>query len=298
MNVLISGATGFIGKALCAELLRQGHQVIVKTRNLALLDENIQGINHLSELSEHQVIDVAINIAGEPIADKRWSDKQKAIIRSSRLSITQEFIDYFKRAKHRPSVFISGSAIGYYGIQQSSEKVNELSAGDLSFSSVLCHDWESVALQAEELGIRVCILRTGLVIGKSGGMLKKLLPLFKLGLGGKLGSGKQWMPWIHLNDMIGIVNFCIRNESISGAINSTAPAPVTNEVFTQLLAESLGRPAFFNVPGFMISLMAGEMGNELLLSGKRVCPDKLINSGYAFELDELPLALAEIMTKK
>jgi uncharacterized protein (TIGR01777 family) len=297
MNILIAGATGFIGKALCSFLLKQGYSVIVRTRSLSLLGPSVRGINHLRELDLDEAIDVAINLVGEPIADKRWSDKQKCLIRNSRHSITQEFVDYFKVANHKPEVFISGSAIGYYGIQSVAGKIDEQSDGDESFSSELCQQWESIALQSEAIGIRTCLLRTGIVLGQSGGALDKMLPMFKLGLGGRIGSGKQWMPWVHLSDMVKIIDFCIENKEISGAINCTAPNPVTNAEFTKVLAHNLKRPAFCHVPALIIRLIAGEMGKELLLSGKQVIPAKLQNLGFSFKYEQLDAALAEAIER-
>ncbi len=294
MKILIAGATGFIGKALCRYLLSQGHSVIVRTRDLASIGPNVQGINHLRELDIEDAIDVAINLAGEPIADKRWSLKQKEAICDSRLRITQEFVDYFKVADEKPEVFISSSAIGYYGINSTDDDIDENAQGDNSFSSELCYQWESIAGQSEALGIRTCLLRTGIVLGEKGGALAKMLPIFKLGLGGRIGSGKQWMPWIHLADMVSIIDFCIHNADICGAINCTAPHPVNNRSFTQVLAKRLNRPAFFHVPAIVIKLMAGQMGKELLLSGKKVQPVKLNKAGYSFKYNDLSDALKSI----
>ncbi len=302
MNILIAGGTGFIGSELCVYLVNQGHMITVRTRNTKLVKANIKTVNNLSEIAADQKIDVAINLAGEPIANKRWSEKQKHLIRDSRLSITQEFIDFFKRSDNPPELFISSSAIGYYGIQASDDaisenSISENSSKDSSFSSALCGQWEATAMQAEVLGIRTCLLRTGIVLGKEGGALSKMLFPFKCGLGGKIGSGKQWMPWIHLNDIVRIINRCITDKHLSGAINCTAPNPVTNEEFTYALGFVLNRPTILSVPASVIRILMGEMGNELLLSGKKVIPSKLNTLGFTFNYDQLIDALKDIVKK-
>ncbi|WP_370980028.1 TIGR01777 family oxidoreductase [Agaribacterium sp. ZY112] len=299
MNILISGGTGFIGRALCKQLVKN-HTLLIKTRYtkapkcLSEQDE-IHFIQDLTELPDTYKCDVAINLAGEPIADKRWSNAQKQELLRSRVSSTQEFIDLFIRLKQKPEVFISGSAIGYYGIDSCDQAINEEGRNDHSFSSYLCQQWEASALQATELGIRTCLLRTGIVLGHDGGALKKMLTPFSLGLGGKIGTGKQWMPWVHAIDLIGIIELCITNKQLSGPVNGTAPKPVNNSEFTHALAHSLKRPSFFTTPSFVIKLIFGQMGVELLLSGKKVIPEKAINNGYQFQYPTIEEALSKIL---
>jgi len=175
----------------------------------------MRGIANVAELNDDEYFDVVINLCGEAIADKRWSDSQKAIITSSRVDMTTDLLAYFARAVTKPKVFISGSAIGYYGVASSNEDITECECGDNSFASQLCLQWEALASQAIRYGIRTCLLRTGVVLG-AGGALAKMLPPFKFGLGGKIGSGTQWMPWIHLQDIIGIILLCINNVTING----------------------------------------------------------------------------------
>jgi uncharacterized protein (TIGR01777 family) len=297
MHILISGGTGFIGTALCSYLLNKGHNIVVKTRSPQLVKSKIKGIGQLSELSTQEVFDVVINLAGEPIANKRWSTTQQRKILESRLNTTEEVITYFKETTHKPKLFISGSAIGYYGIGETNDPIDEDSSGDDSFSSDLCTQWEKSAMQAQDLGIRTCVLRTGIVLGKGGGALDKMLPPFKLGLGGKMGSGKQWMPWIHLSDMIGIINHCINEESLHGAINCTAPNPVQNIDFTKALGKVLKRPTVFSMPAPVIKLLMGQMGEELLLAGKKVLPIKIQNAGYQFNYDCVERALSDVLQK-
>ena len=192
------------------------------------------------------------------------------------------------------SCLISGSAIGYYG-NQGDKQVDEQMSGDNSFSSKLCFDWEHEAQQAEALGIRACYLRTAIVLGKNGGALAKMLPAFKLGLGGPMGNGRQWMSWIHIDDLIGVILYTINHKDIKGAINGAAPNPVTNKVFSSTLAQVLNRPALLPMPAIVLKLMLGEMAEELLLSGQRVIPKKMLDAGYDFHYAELEDALREVV---
>jgi uncharacterized protein (TIGR01777 family) len=295
MKILITGGTGFIGSELCAHLLRERHRLVVKTRHPERISGTVQGIRSLDQLAADAAFDVVINLAGEPIADKRWSLAQKQRISQSRLTATQELIDYFKAAHHKPSLFISGSAIGYYGVGSSSESVDEDSSGDDSFSSTLCAEWEACALQAEALAIRTCLLRTGIVLGQNGGALKKMILPFKLGLGGKIGSGTQWMSWIHLQDLVAIIDYCINHDTLSGPINATAPYPVTNAALTKALGKAIGRPTLLSMPAKAVELLMGEMGKELLLAGKLVLPARIQKAGFKFEYERLEGALADLL---
>ena len=298
MNILITGGTGFIGSRLCETLLKENHTLVVKTRQPNVVDKRINAVSDLSELGTDAVFDVVINLAGEPIADKRWSTKQKEKILRSRLDITEELISYFIELEKKPALFISGSAIGFYGIESSPETLNtkfdESALGDSSFASRLCQQWEASALQADALGIRTCLLRTGIVLGQNGGALSKMLLPFKLGLGGAIGSGNQWMPWIHIDDLIGLISFCISQPNVSGAINGTAPNPVTNSEFTKALGKALKRPTVLPMPGFMVKTLMGQMGRELLLAGKRVVPTKALDAGYCFKFDTIDEAMSDL----
>jgi len=192
-------------------------------------------------------------------------------------------------------LFINGSAIGFYGIEPSNEPINESGLGDESFASQLCQKWESAALKAKELDIRVCLLRIGIVLGCDGGALKKMLPPFKMGFGGQLGHGMQWMSWIHIDDMIGIIMHCIQNQELEGPVNSTAPEPVTNRDFTRNLGKALHRPTFIPMPALIAKILFGQMGHELLLSGKKVLPVKVLQSGYSFKYAKLSDALDSVL---
>lgn len=295
MNVLMTGATGFIGSALCSRLLKDKHNIVVLSRHPEAVEAPLTGISDLKQLKSDAVFDVVINLAGEPIADKRWSERQKQRISSSRLDTTQRLIAYFEAMEHKPKLFISGSAIGYYGVAESSEIVDETGSGDESFSSQLCQQWETTALQAEALEIRTCLLRTGIVLGKGGGALRKMLPPFKMGLGGKIGNGQQWMSWIHLDDLVGIILYCINHDHLKNAVNGTSPNPVTNRAFTKALGQALKRPTVLPMPAFVVKLLMGQMGEELLLAGKKVLPTKMLDAGYQFQYQELEKALLDIV---
>jgi len=311
---LITGGSGFIGTQLIKQLLLEGHEVTVLTRdevktlnhftnvmkNSIQPDQTvgkIQTVTNFDELinNNNSSFDVVINLAGQGIADKRWSDSVKQQLIDSRIDTTKALYDYLKDALVKPDVVISGSALGYYGLRNDDTKIDEHGQTDDSFSSQLCVAWEKEAKHIEDLGIRTCYLRTGIVLGKKGGALSKMLPPFKFGLGGPMGSGKQWMSWIHMDDLIGIIRYAIETETVTGAINGTAPNPVTNKTFSTTLGRILKRPAFIPMPAFVMKLMLGEMAEELLLSGQRVVPNKIIKAGYQFKYPELKNAFESIL---
>ncbi len=295
MNLLITGGTGFIGSALCSRLLAEQHNIVVLSRHPEAIKLPIKAIADLDQLGEDAVFDVVINLAGEPIANKRWSDQQKQRILSSRIDSTEKLIAYFNKSEHKPELLINGSAIGYYGVGRSNDIIDENAGGDDSFSSQLCQKWEAAALKAETLGIRTCLLRTGIVLGKNGGALSKMLPPFKMGLGGRIGDGQQWMSWIHLDDLLGIILYCINHDNLNGAINGTSPNPVINQVFTKTLGAALKRPTIFPMPEIVVKLLMGKMGEELLLAGKRILPGKILDAGYKFQYKTLEEALINVV---
>lgn len=297
-RLLITGGSGFIGSSLVPALIAQGYEVMVLTRYPEKTAEHFHHsvftTQQLENLDVSENFDVVINLAGQGITDKRWTKKTKAQLIDSRIITTQNLIHYLQAAGIKPEVLISGSAVGYYG-NQGDNIVDEKFTGDDSFSSTLCSGWEHEAQRAESLGIRTCYLRTGIVLGKNGGALAKMLPAFRLGLGGTMGSGRQWMSWVHIDDLIGIILHLIKNKDLSAAVNGTAPNPVTNKIFTSTLARVLNRPALLPLPAFVLKLMLGEMAEELLLSGQRVIPDKIMRAGYAFKYASLENALCEVL---
>jgi uncharacterized protein len=295
MNILITGGTGFIGSALCSRLLKDNNKLVILSRHPERINSPINVISDLNDLQDSDVFDVVINLAGEPIANKRWSEQQKNKIVSSRIDITEKLISYLEKLVHKPKVLISGSAIGYYGIDETGNDIDEEGGSDNSFSSQLCQQWEAVALRAEALGIRTCLIRTGIVLGKNGGALSKMLLPFKMGAGGVIGHGKQWMPWIHLDDLVGIIFYCIDHDNLNGPINGTSPKPVTNAEFTKALGMVLKRPTIFPMPAIVVKLLMGKMGEELLLAGKKIVPKKVLATGYTFKYEVLADALKNVV---
>ena len=296
MHILITGGTGFVGSTLCEQFKNLGFKIFILTRKSTRkpnLDQSIELINNVNNFKQHY--DVIINLAGEPLNKKRWNDKVKQEIYNSRINTTKDIINYIKKAAIKPKVLISGSAIGYYGNDQDKIFTEESLPADAGFTNKLCNDWEQIALQATQHGVRVCLLRTGIVLGKNGGALKELIMPFKFGLGATLGNGTQWMSWIHIQDMIEAIMYLINNDNLNGPFNLTAPTPVTNTEFSKQLAKVLHRPCFLKLPNIMVKLLFGEMGETLLLKGQKVLPDKLIKAGYKFKLQTLAEAFESML---
>lgn len=296
MNYLITGGTGFIGSKLVEKILQGGNSVTVLSRNKNTKNPKVRTISSLSEIALEEKIDYIINLAGEPIANKRWSVKQKEILLDSRLEITRQIIELIAKLKHEPLALISASAIGFYG-SNGDEKLDETSAYKTEFTHQLCSAWEAKALEAQRFEVRTCVVRFGIVLEKNGGALAKMLPAFKFGLGGKIASGKQFMSWIHLEDVLQAISFLINNSKLSGVFNLTAPNPVRNCEFTKILAKTLQRPALFNMPNFVVKILFGEMGETLLAKGQRVLPKNLLAAGFKFKFEKLEDALKNICKK-
>ncbi|MCK5918706.1 MAG: TIGR01777 family oxidoreductase [Cocleimonas sp.] len=302
-HTLVTGGSGFIGSPLCKTLLEKGQQVTVLTRNpqkteadfsrqLGVLTEHLAFISDLSDFN--QPVDIIINLAGQGIMDKRWSESIKQQLLDSRLNTTQALVEYVKRCKTKPELVISGSAIGYYGTQHGDTRLDETAQGDDSFASRLCVEWENKAKPLEGLGVRTCYLRTGIVLGE-GGALAKMLPPFKLGLGGRIGNGQQWMSWIHITDLLNIIHFVCENKMVEGAINGTAPNPVRNDEFTKTLGKALKRPTIIPMPAMMLKLMLGEGAEELLLAGQCVVPKKMLDAEFVFKFPALEDAMDDVV---
>jgi uncharacterized protein len=296
MHLFITGATGLIGQHLCP-FLTHHHTVTVLTRNInkaeVLLGHKVTAVDAMNRVDFNN-IDVVINLAGEPIVNKRWTDKQKHIIRDSRINITTAITKAINACETPPHTFISGSAIGFYGRQGNTPIDESNNEPHDEFSHQLCKDWEQAAIAAESADTRVCLLRTGIVLAKKGGALSKMLPAFKLGLGGPIGSGEQGMSWIHIDDITQLILFIINRSNISGPINATAPNPVSNHVFAKSLAAALSRPALLPMPAMVLQLLMGEMA-DLLLTGQYVLPTKALEHNYRFHYPNIDAALHSLL---
>lgn len=302
MNYLITGGTGLIGSKLISKLkedqLVQEVNILVLTRNIALAQKKLgaTGIKFIDSLKAEHVNhqDVVINLAGEPIANKRWSSTQKNKICQSRWSITEQLATFIKQVENPPSVFISGSAVGIYG-RQTKEKITEsFTEFNHEFTFHVCNRWEEIALKATSDKTRVTLLRTGIVLDKHGGALNKLKTPFKLGLGGKVSHGKQMMSWIHIDDAVSAIFHIIKNNNLSGPVNLTAPKALDNAKFSHILAKELSRPCALTTPAWLMQVIMGEM-SDLLLYGQDVYPEKILNTGFKFSHQKLPEALESLL---
>lgn len=300
MKILISGSTGLIGSALTSCFKERGYEVVRLVRSEALMGDNtiLWDPEHRElKLEQFEGFDVVVNLAGENISSGRWSDKKKQKIRDSRVFGTHMLAELLARLQTPPKVFISASAIGYYG-NRGDEIMTEESPAGKGFLSEVCQKWEEAANAAKNAGIRVVKLRIGVVLSTKGGALQKMLTPFKLGLGGIIGSGKQYMSWIAIDDVVGAVLYSINTDSLKGPVNAVSPQPETNYRFTKTLGKVLKRPTIFPLPAFVARFMLGEMADELLLSSTRVEPKSLIDSGYSFLYPELKHALKHLLEKK
>ncbi|NVN81698.1 MULTISPECIES: TIGR01777 family oxidoreductase [unclassified Vibrio] len=300
MKILLTGGTGFIGSELVKSWNTDDVTLLTRSpekakQNLNHLNQNnLHYIQSLDELSNLNDFDVVVNLAGEPIADKRWSEEQKERICSSRWHITEKLVELIHASSNPPEVFISGSAVGYYGDQQQHPFDESLQVEDESFPHKVCAHWEEIAKRAESDNTRVILLRTGIVLGENGGALKKMLMPYKLGVGGPLGSGKQYMPWIHMLDMVRAINHLLSMPHAQGEFNMCAPHPVTNKLFSSTLAKQLGRPHFLFTPKWAMSLLMGE-SSCLLFDSIRSKPKKLTEMGFIFSYSRIEPALKNLL---
>lgn len=297
MHIFITGGTGLIGRHLIPALFRDAAtKITVLTRDTtkakASLPDNVALITSLDDTLDFDDVDAVINLAGEPIADKRWSETQKTRICESRWQITQQLTDKINAAEQPPATFISGSAIGYYGRQGDKLVTEAFTEVHREFTHTVCEQWERIALQASQK-TRVCLLRTGVVLSGDGGALSKMRLPFSLGLGGRIGDGNQYMSWIHINDMVAAILFLLEHKNCEGAYNLTAPTPVTNTEFVKAYAASLGRPAIFPMPALALKLLMGEAA-DILLTGQRVVPQKLQDAGFQFSFSDVQPAFVDI----
>lgn len=297
MHILLTGGTGLMGRSLCRYWLSQGHQLVVLSRQpeqvARLCGAQVRGIARLADYGE-QPLDAVVNLAGAPIADRPWSRKRKALLLASRVELTAQLVGWLAGREHKPKVLVSGSALGWYGDGGEHVLTDDSPAIGDDFAAQLCAAWEFEAQQAQALGIRVVLLRTGLVLARDGGFLARLLLPFKLCLGGPLGNGRQWMAWIHLADQVALIDFLLRHEDASGAFNACAPQPVRNREFTQALGRVLHRPAVLPAPAWALRLVLGELAG-LLLGGQRALPSRLMAAGFVFAFNDLDAALNDLL---
>jgi len=293
MKILVSGSSGLIGGAAATALKSDGHNVVHLIRpGKAATPGDVQWdpMRATVDVAGLEGVDVVIHLSGAGIADGRWTEERKQLLRSSRIDTTRVLVDSLSRLKQKPKVLIVASAIGYYG-SRGDEILTESSTNGTDFLALVCRDWEAEASRAAATGVRTILLRTGIVLSGKGGALPKMLTPFKLGVGGRLGSGQQWMSWIAIEDVVGIIRYAIANEQVSGPVNVVAPNPVRNEEFTRLLAGMLHRPAIFPAPAFVLRLAMGEMADAVLLGSDRVKPDRMLAAGYKFRFEILEPAL-------
>jgi uncharacterized protein (TIGR01777 family) len=298
MKVLITGATGLIGKALQRSFAESGDEMLLASRNEHPDERYVRWDieNGFAEPEKLEGIDAVVHLAGESVSGLRWTDEKKKAIRDSRVLGTRNVVDTIAKLKHKPKVLIAASAIGFYG-ERGDEEVSESSSAGDTFLAEVSKAWEGESRRAEDAGIRTVLLRTGIVLSKDGGALATMMMPFKLGLGGIIGSGKQWMSWISLDDHVAVIRYAIENESLRGAVNSVSPEPVTNEEFTKTLGEVLYRPTFLPLPEFAVSMVFGEMGDELLLTSTKVVPTRLAQVGFEFKYPQLKAAIEHAMSE-
>lgn len=304
MKIVVTGATGFVGVKLIERLQALGDRIVVLARNLAKANRqfpqeffpNVEVVAYTPLVLGDwaKVIsgsDAVINLAGEPLAGVRWTEQRKQEIRDSRVLTTKVLVEAIAQAEIKPKVLISGSAIGYYGTS-ADKSFDEYSGIGTDFLANICRDWEAAADLVTDLDVRLVKLRTGIVLGM-GGAIAKMLPIFQVGGGGKIGSGKQWFSWIHRDDLVELIIYALQNEQITGAINATAPEPVTNEGFTIAFAQAIKRPAFLPVPAAALILLFGEAAT-VLLDGQRVLPHKAKINKFNFQYPNIDSALGQI----
>jgi uncharacterized protein (TIGR01777 family) len=298
MKILIGGSHGLVGTALIKSLEAQGHELFRLVRHAPGSKAEVEWSpdRYSIALARIEGFDAVVNLAGESIAEGRWTDEKKRKIRESRVKGTKLLGDALANLTQPPQTFICASAIGYYG-NRGDEILTEASAPGEGFLADVCVEWEKATALATEKGIRVVNARFGVILDTDGGALKKMLPPFRMGVGGKIGNGKQWMSWIALDDVIGGINFALVHDSLRGPINFAAPNPVTNAEFTKTLGKVLSRPTLLPIPAFGVRLAFGEMGEALLLAGQRVAPKALLSAAYQFQYPQLELALRHALQK-
>ena len=303
MRILVSGSTGFVGTALAGALQAEGHEIVRLLRpGNPQKNAGAAGAQSIAwdpvankfDVAAAEGADALVHLAGASIAEGRWNSARKRLLRTSRVDATRQLFAAVANLQRPPRVVVAASAIGYYG-NRGDETLTEASAAGSDFLSAVCRDWEAETARGADFGARVVQLRSGIILGAHGGALPKILLPFKLGAGGRLGDGRQWMSWITLRETVRIIQFALTTATLAGPVNSVAPNPVRNSEFTGILAKTLHRPALFPAPAFALRLALGEMADALLLGSQRVLPSKLVEAGYRFEQPDLAGALAEIL---
>ena len=297
MKVLISGGSGLVGKAVTAALSADGHAVarLVRPEGAASAgDIRWDPMSASADFSAIEGTDVVINLSGASIGDGRWTPARKAILRNSRIDITRVLVEVLARLRQKPRVFLSASATGYYG-DRGDEILTEASGLGTDFLALLARDWEAEAMRAESLGVRTVLLRFGVILTAMGGALSQMLMPFRLGVGGRFGSGNQWMSWIELEDAVEIVRSVIVNDRFAGPLNVVAPNPMRNSEFARIVAAALHRPAIFPAPAFALRIALGEMADSLLLASQRAVPERLLAAGHTFRFDDFATALRAVL---
>lgn len=300
MKILISGASGLVGKAFAAALHAEGHKVARLVRpggSAAAGDVRWDPMAASVDLSAMEGVDAVVHLSGASIAGGRWTPGRKAILRGSRIATTRVLVDALAHLGQKPRVFLCASATGYYG-NRGDEILTESSGPGTDFLSLLARDWEAEALRAESSGIRTVLLRFGVVLSAQGGALPRMLLPFRLGVGGRFGSGTQWLSWITLEDSVEIMRSVIADERFAGPLNVVAPNPVRNAEFTRIVAEVLRRPAIFPAPAFALRAVLGEMADALLLASQRVQPERLLSMGHRFRFDDFSAALRAVLDQR
>lgn len=297
MKILVTGGSGFIGQHLCRRLAAHGHELIVLSRrprrSARHLPEETRLIESLEAIGNDERIDGIVNLAGESLFAGRWTSRRKQALFDSRIGVTQALVSLVARLERKPAVLVSGSAVGFYGDADNAELTEDSPARKRDFGYLLCDAWEQAARPVSRQGVRLCLIRTGIVLGRDGGMLGKLWPVYRTGLGAMIGDGNQWLSWIHIDDMVAVLVRALETPGIEGVFNACAPVPVTQREFHRALAKQVNRPALLKVPSAALRLGLGEMSG-MLLGGQRVYPRRLEQQGFVFRFPDLPTALAHL----
>ncbi len=299
-TILMTGATGLIGGYIFRALQSKGDEIIVLSTHPGSAAEKLKNAKQVISLEDYlslkdEKIDVIINLAGTNVGDKRWNDEFKKVIFSSRINTTRKMVELIASMKNKPELLLNSSGIDYYG-DTGDKIVDESSPPGDTFLSMVCEAWESEALKASEYGTRAAVMRTGFVMAQGSEAVRRLSMPFKFFAGGPIGSGKQYMPWIHIDDLIGIFLYTLDNTNISGPVNVCAPNPERMKEFSKYLGKAMGRPSIFTVPGFVVKIIAGQMA-EVILTGRRAVPKKILNAGYKFKFEHALDAWKDMFSK-